>query len=307
MVAELAAISTLTVVDGRRPPPTTIERPKWIQTATREPIYSILDSDETVPQTPPETYPTILDKVVVITAVKKDAEAQRQPPEQNVEDESTLYSVVNKSAKEKVRPPLGRDAKSSSSDEETIRPIHVGEDFPPGEPGENWSQLEELVEVREWLRDTPAVVAMYSDRTFDYENPWLHEPRQAGPKGVVGLVGPYRVYRNPNERREYMLQEEELVEESTISEQDGHRFGAKWRVDGGDDETEAQVPDIRDLPGLEDFAETNEDRSGCVGGRPSRGEERPIDVPDTMSAASSTRDMGERKLASRSHEFLRPR
>ncbi|KAI4498887.1 hypothetical protein M0802_006062 [Mischocyttarus mexicanus] len=70
------------------------------------------------------------------------------------------------------------------------------------------------------------------------------------PRGIIGLVGPYRVYQNPNERREYMLQEEELVEEIVDSVSDvsrePHRRG-KWKIREEDDDEETLVPDIRHL------------------------------------------------------------
>lgn len=338
MVAELAGISTSTI--DRRASSTVAGifaeqrgRPKWIQTATREPIYSVLDSNEIVSQSPPLA---VLGKVVIIRAVKKDElksetleDEQRElsyvrnVPEQNgrssrleVENEDNLYSVVSKC--KKIRLP-----ETSSSDEEAIRPVdqtqiersilaNLGEKLQPEDPSKR-------VEVRKWLRDTPA---MYSDRTPDYENPW-HEREAAAialPKGVVGLVGPYRVYRNPNERREYMLQEEELIEETVQDENTGeHRSRAKWRIREDDEAT--LVPNIRDLPGLEGFVETKmEDRereselepamkmekSACVGGTAFRGEERSTDVPDTVSAVSSAtsmRDKGEKELVLRTSHF----
>lgn len=327
MVAELAGISTSTI-DGSAS--LTVAgacskqrgRPKWIQTATREPIYSILDSSETVVQTCPSA---LLGKVVVIRAVGKnesrweklESKTLRDEQQQRelslrleAEDDDALYSVVRKS--KKVRLP----GIASSSSREAIRPVDqtrigIGEK-PQPEP----EDASKRIRVRKWLHDAPV---MYSGRT-DYENPWPdREAASALPKGAVGLVGPYRVYRNPNERREYMLQEEELVEETVRDKSvDEHRSRAKWRI--REDDQETLVPDIRELPGcLEGFVETkmvdeeresddwnnrrespvkSGEKSKCVGGTWSGEEERPIDAPaDTVSATTSMK--GERKLASR--------
>ena len=105
---------------------------------------------------------------------------------------------------------------------------------------------------------------MYSSEYDDHQNTREDWKRPiSSPRGVVGLVGPYRVYQNPAERREYILQEEELVEENidSVSEvpsreiregeiqnhQEEHRR-AKWRIRDEDEET--LVPDlmVRNLP-----------------------------------------------------------
>jgi len=153
---------------------------------------------------------------------------------------------------------------------------------------------------------------MYFDHS-GYENSWPdQENLVALPRGVVGLVGPYRIYSNPNERREYMLQEEELVEEVMNSaskrvqeeeNKDEHRQRAKWKIREDDEET--LVPDIRNLSG---FVETKTDiakmenndwkneresvmkvnKSDCVEGILFGKEECAVDVPDTVSAISTT-------------------
>lgn len=343
MVAELAGISTVTPdgkasrsVDGtskRR------RRPKWIQTATREPIYSVLDSDETAP----EGAKNLLagGKVVVISAVKSDCEPRDEEKElsyvwsspgnrvssiQEVED--TLYSVVRKP--KKVRLP-------AETFEEAIRPVDTARNGNTNEKAiEQQQQQLDLkdasrrVEVRKWLRDTPRQPLpdppkMYSDRC-EYENSWCpprdRETPVAVPRGVVGLVGPYRVYRNPNER-EYVLQEEELVEEPVDStsekvqeekeeNKDEHRQRAKWRRVREEDE-DTLVPDIRDLERLEeDFAseeaENDErksgkwrsmsEKSGCVEGILPGKEERAVDVPEAVSMTSTRNEnkWGERVI-----------
>lgn len=331
MVAELTDISTATVggkaslhaggISKQR------KRPKWIQTATREPIYSVLDSDDSAKSFPPDVY----GKVVIISAVKN--EPSRKPNAENklphawpssrnrtspileVEDENTLYSVVRKP--KKVRLP-----ETSSSDEETIRPVDPCrdstriEDTVSSEKRQlDAEDVSKRVEVRKWLlRDTPRQPLpdppkMFSDQ---YENRWPEQENSVAlPRGVVGLVGPYRIYKNPNENREYMLQEEELVEEvlDSTSEKveenkNEHRQRAKWKIREDDEET--LVPDIRDLPNLEDFMEMKDDKGQDDNWRDeqesvvkmekmeyvekilSGKEERAVDVPDTISAVSMT-------------------
>jgi len=336
MVAELAGISAATL-DGKASPSVEdiSKRPKWIQAATREPIYSVLDSDETSGSAK-NPIPNVLGKVVIISAVRsvscekpKPQDEQRElsyvwlsagnraSPIPEVEDEDTLYSVVRKP--KKVRLP----ETSSSESEEAIRPVdstrirNSGIKKPIDQQRQEQLDPEDAsrrVEVRKWLCGRPPLPdppKMYSDRC-DYENPWCppgdRENPVAVPRGVVGLVGPYRIYRNPNETREYMLQEEELVEETvdSVSERvreegnkDEHRQRAKWRIREDDEDT--LVPDIRDLGGLEDLAETENDKRKSEGGSVTKMEkleciegilpgkqERPVDVPNTVSTVSTT-------------------
>lgn len=342
MVAELADISTATI-NGKAFPDAggtsskQRRRPKWIQTATREPIYSVLDSSGEI-VTESLSSPTVLGKIVVISAVKNEPSRKYEPetpansqrelpyvwlPSRNreptileVEDEDTLYSVVRKP--KKVRLP-----ETSSSDEEAIRPVDKAriEVIGPGEkPQPDHGDISRRVEVGKWLRDAPRQPLshppkMSSDRS-EYENSWPdRENAVALPRGVVGLVGPYRIYRNPSETREYVLQEEELVEETVDSASEKareeskdvlHRPRAKWKIREDDEET--LVPDIRDLPGLDGFVETkvndgdersdgwkderesaiNMEKSGYIEGILPGKEERPVDVPDTVSAISTT-------------------
>lgn len=346
MVAELAGISS-TTLNGKASP--SVEgwskrrrRPKWIQTATREPIYSVLDSDETS-EGANNLPPGALGKIIVISAVKSDScrksksqdeqrelsyvwlsAGNRASPIPEVEDENTLYSVVRKA--KKVRLP----ETSSSDSEDAIRPVDITLIGDTGEKlVEQQQQLDpedasRRVEVRKWLCETPRRVPlldppeMYSDR-YEYENPWCppgnRENPVALPRGVVGLVGPYRIYKNPNETREYMLREEELVEETIDSvnemmpeegNKDEHRQRAKWRVREDDEDT--LVPDIRDLEDLENLTEEMEndkgkpgdvwkgeegslskvEKLGCIEGILSGNEERAVDVPDAVSAISTT-------------------
>jgi len=329
MVAELAGISTATL-GGKESPGVedASKRPKWIQAATREPIYSVLDSDETSggARDPP---PSALGKVVVISAVRsvscrKDEQREssyvwlsagnRASPIPEVEDEDALYSIVRKPKRVKL------PETSSSESEEAIRPVDTtrtrnrATEKPIDQQEQQQLDPEDAsrrVEVRKWLRDRsplPDPPKMYSDRC-DYENPWCppgdRENPVAVPRGVVGLVGPYRIYRNPNETREYMLQEEELVEETVDSvreegNKDEHRQRAKWRIREDDEDT--LVPDIRHLGGLEDLAEETENDKGkdegdsvtkmeklerIEGILPGK-QERPVDVPNTLSTLSTT-------------------
>jgi len=145
MVAELAGIST-TTVDGKSSDVGGIskhhKRPKWIQTATREPIYSVLDSNENIAT---KSFPPgFHGKIVVISAVKNESnrklenEQQELPciwiPSQNkaspileVEDENTLYSVVRKPKKVRLldTPSEAKEEAIRSIDKIwNIRPIH---------------------------------------------------------------------------------------------------------------------------------------------------------------------------------------
>lgn len=119
--------------------------------------------------------------------------------------------------------------------------------------------------------------SMYSECISNVDDEIEREEwKQAGagasvPRGIVGLVGPYRIYKNPNERREFMLQEEELIEEvvdsvseaaaaaaasavtarvakvaETEQQQQQHvkPSRAKWRIRDEDEET--LVPELRE-------------------------------------------------------------
>ncbi|KAL6258384.1 hypothetical protein P5V15_010339 [Pogonomyrmex californicus] len=345
MVAELADISTATV-DGKSSyvggTSKYRKRPKWIQTATREPIYSILDSNESVATR--NLSPGA--KIVVISAVKNEpsrkskleneqressyiwlSSQNKTSPTPEVKEEDTLYSVVRKP--KKVRLP----ETPSETSEEAIRSVDKIWDINPNEKLKQQLDPEDVfkgVEVRKWLCDTPRrslpdLPKMYFDHS-EYENPWSDQENSVAlPRGVVGLVGPYRVYRNPNERREYMLREEELVEEvvdsanEEIQEEEGkseHRSRAKWKIKEDDEET--LVPDIRNLP---DFMETRTDinkkenndwkdecesmtkgdKLDCIEGILPGKEERAVDVPDTISAISMT-SIKEKRASNEQHD-----
>ncbi|XP_018349219.1 PREDICTED: uncharacterized protein LOC108752685 [Trachymyrmex septentrionalis] len=346
MVAELASISTATI-DGKSSDLGSTskhhKRPKWIQTATRESIYSVLDINENI--TTKSFPPNVHGKIVLISAVK-DKPNQSLENEQaelpyvrlsaenkassilEVEDENTLYSVVRKPKKVRLL------ETPSEANEKVIRPIDKIRDIDPNERHEqqqlDHKDVSRRVEVRKWLYDTPKQslsnsLEMYFDHS-GYENTWPdQENLVALPRGVVGLVGPYRIYRNPNERREYMLQEEELVEEvmscasKKVQEEeskDEHRQRAKWKIREDDEET--LVPDIRNLSG---FVETKTDsakmenndwkneresvtkvnHSDCVEGILFGKEECAVDVPDTVSAISTT-SMKEKWASNEQHD-----
>ncbi|XP_017875199.1 proton channel OtopLc-like [Ceratina calcarata] len=356
MVAELTDIP---VASAERKTPTADpgtavkprNRPKWIQTATREPIYSVLDGEKPDSNNLPTGF-----NVVVISAVKSD-KAKRDDSEafqveqtkvpyhlpqvtdnskltsqnsiQEIEDEDPLYSVVKKPKKVQLsetadlierkdpRPVEDRLQPESRSRQEELR---------------RWLQIasKQLPEPRRLFN----LSEMYTNHLGEFDQAdWKRNV--AMPHGIVGLVGPYRVYQNPNERREYMLQEEELVEEvvdsvSEIAARENieHHQRAKWRIREEDEET--LVPDIRNIPGLEDFAaEDNkesewkkvDDRStigygksdeaselkeqdvykpdinGIVSGK----EERAVDVPEEVST-TSTSSMKEKKASNEQHD-----
>ncbi|CAL7945127.1 unnamed protein product [Xylocopa violacea] len=321
-------------------------RPKWIQAATREPIYSVLDSNGV--STNNNLVVGTKSNVVVISAVKSDRKLSRVeqrelpyvwlPADNKVtspvtsatileaEDEDPLYSVVKKPKKVQLPETTGLLQKK-------LQPIK--EQSPAEKHLEICSRQEEL---RRWLqvasRQLPeprrlfSVREMYSNHLGQFDQLQADWKRSmAVPRGIVGLVGPYRVYQNPNERREYMLQEEELVEEVVDSvseiaapESNGaseHHQRAKWRIREEDEET--LVPDIRNIPGLEGFTgdvdnressewkkvddqtstieyDKNEELSkskedefkGDISGIVSGKEERAVDVPEEASTTSTT-------------------
>lgn len=284
MVAELTDIpvanadrKTPTVAPQRlRSPSKQKNRPKWIEAATREPIYSVLDGDEATCNLPAG----FRSNVVVISAVKSSEPRKRVPEEKkpssdrsdprisvvlDAEEEDPLYSVVRKPKKVQLETGLL---------ERKLQPIAESVE-------EKQIQLEirsRQEELKKWLQVASKQLPeprrlfnlgeMYANRLgqFDHlQDDWKRAV--AVPRGVVGLVGPYRVYQNPNERREYMLQEEELVEEvvDSVSELAArenaveHHQRAKWRLREDDEET--LVPDIRDIPGLESFEADDKDAS----------------------------------------------
>ncbi|XP_015431948.1 PREDICTED: uncharacterized protein LOC107188207 [Dufourea novaeangliae] len=333
-------------------------RPKWIQAATREPIYSVLDSDQATKGLPGGSKRN----VVVISAVKTDESRENEPevsrsdqrnrsfavlPSEckptfkdltiEAEDDDPLYSVVNKP--KKVQLPETNSPKNklpsikeqqSTEDKEIQQEIRSRQ-----EELKRWLQVasKQLPEPRRLFN----LGEMYSGHLGDFDQLHVDWQRSVSvPRGIVGLVGPYRVYQNPNERREYMLQEEELVEEvvdsvSEIAARENntateHHQRAKWRIREDDEET--LVPDIRDIPGLEDFTEenkdvaqwkkiddqatveynqndevskSNEEFKGSMTGVVSGKEERAVDVPDETSTVS-TRSLKEKKAGNEQHD-----
>ncbi|XP_017757100.1 PREDICTED: uncharacterized protein LOC108548587 [Eufriesea mexicana] len=338
-------------------------RPKWIQAATREPIYSILDSNEEVIGNNLST--SLKSNVVVISAVKSektrknDVEVARIEQRElpyiwlptgskltsqdstilEVEDEDPLYSVVKKPKKLQLPETSFLERKLQPIKEQSLE--------------ERQAQIEicsRQEELRRWLqvasRQLPeprhlfSLGEMYTNRLGEFDQLQADWKRTvAVPRGIVGLVGPYRVYQNPNERREYMLQEEELVEEVVDSvseivsrENNGateHHQRAKWRIREDDEET--LVPDIRNIPGLEGFAmeannkelsewkkvddqttieyskndETSKSKEdefkGNIGGIVSGNEERAVDVPEEASTVS-TSSIKEKRASNEQHD-----
>lgn len=367
MVAELTDIP---VANAERKPPTADQekarssckkknRPKWIQAATREPIYSVLDGNE---KTGSDLPSGVKCNVVVISAVKSDIVRKsgkpevprdphrelprvRLPPDDRgkstsqdatiheTEDEDPLYSVVRKP--KKVRP------SEAVVVERKLQPIQ--EQITEDKQAQR-SVCSRQEELRRWLQVASTQLPeprrlfnlgeMYKNHSGEFdqlEDDWGRAV--SVPRGIVGLVGPYRVYQNPNERREYMLQEEELVEEvvDSVSEivargnnaAGEHHQRAKWRIREDDEDT--LVPDIRDIPGLEDFTvdTANKDVSewksvgdtgtmdykrcndtkqskkdefeGGIGGIVSGKEERAVDVPDEEASTVSTSSIKDKK------------
>lgn len=276
MVAELAGISA-TITEQKRSTGTTggsrRPRPRWIQAATREPIYSVLDSN-TDSVSLATAGSSSQENVVVISAINggkgrkisevtsvnqkespyvwlptetaeiRDAD---QIPKVEVIEEEPIYSVVRK-------PPKIRQRESSEV-------------------------LSRQQELNKWLQTASkqSGIKCLNNKTVDLNSvmysadgesklnfEWQRDGNRGPsiPRGVVGLVGPYRVYPDPNERREYILREEELIEDIVDSvsevaareaeadaEDEVKRFNephqrAKWRI--RDDDEETLVPDLPD-------------------------------------------------------------
>ncbi|XP_033339330.2 proton channel OtopLc [Megalopta genalis] len=352
MVAELAGIPfgnaerrTATVGPERlRSTAKPKTRPRWIEAATREPIYSVLDGGEA------STSSAVVGKrnVVVISAVKSEKPREdrrefaesKEGPQQGVasletEDEDPLYSVVKKPKRVRL-PEAGPNSKlrpieERRAEEKRTEERKTEKRSPVKSQREVRSRQEEL---KRWLQVASNQLPeprrlfdlgeMYSSHFGEFDQLQADWKRPVSiPRGVVGLVGPYRVYQNPNERREYMLQEEELVEEvvDSVSEVaarenslgEYHRR-AKWRIREEDEDT--LVPDIKNIPGLEEFTveteskdasewkkiddqttveynqnedagKIEEDLRSTVDGILSGKEERAVDVPDEVSTVST--------------------
>ncbi|XP_043516746.1 proton channel OtopLc-like [Frieseomelitta varia] len=334
-------------------------RPKWIEAATREPIYSVLDSNNGSTN---NLSSNAKNNVVVISAVKNEkprrtSSEQRELPyvwlptdsdkpttfqDSTIreEDEDPLYSVVRKPKKVRL------SESSYYLEGKKLQPIKERSTKERQTQLEVCSRQEEL---RRWLqvaseqlpepRRLFSLGEMYTSHhlgEFDQlQADWKR--KVAMPKGIVGLVGPYRVYQNPNERREYMLQEEELVEEEVVDSvseiaarenNNGaaeHHQRAKWRIREDDEET--LVPDIRNIASLEGFATEADNNSpewkkiddlyskndealkskvqeleeGNIEGIVSGKEERAVDVPEEASTAS-TSSMTDKNASNEQHD-----
>lgn len=265
MVAELTDIYTTNV--ERTPVADRLwRRPKWIETATREPIYSVLDVNEPAGARVkhlPFPYPNKNPLVVVISAVVKEGHDRNLPKDlcpksikkydkntighdrNNDLEEHALYSVVKK--RREVRSVV----KTQRDEEQLERWLHLTS-------RRTFSSLNYPFDEM-YANENDNAEDNNEDRK-DYTNDKGHPCPNAVavPRGIVGLVGPYRVYQNPNEKREYMLREEELVEEDvvdSVSDVDVSRKNsrsaephrrAKWKI--REDDEEILVPDIRRLP-----------------------------------------------------------
>ncbi|XP_076647403.1 proton channel OtopLc [Halictus rubicundus] len=349
MVAELSSIpfgnaqrKTATVGPERlRSSAKPKSRPRWIEAATREPIYSVLDNNETFADVASGSKRNI----VVISAVKsekqledprkliesKGADRVTVAERESLEDDDPLYSVVKKPKRVQLPEPGTEKSKLKKTEEQT--PQSSQEVKSRQEELKRWLQVasNQLPEPRR-LFD---LGEMYSNHLGEFDQLQADWKRNVSiPRGVVGLVGPYRVYQNPNERREYMLQEEELVEEvvdsvSEIAARENHlgepHQRAKWRI--RDDDEDTLVPDIREIPGLEEFTMENKETTewkkiddqttveynqneesrkieqelrSAVDGILQGKEERAVDVPDEVSSVS-TKSMNE-KASNEQHD-----
>ena len=313
-------------------------RPKWIEAATREPIYSVLDSNDDSSANNSSSNNVKNTNVVVISAVKSEKERRRTISSERrefpyEEDEEPLYSVVRKPKKVRLS--------ESSYYQLKEKKLQPGKERPTEERQTQLEVCSRQEELRRWLQVASEQLPEPRRRLFSlgemYTNHHLGEFDQlqadwkrnvAMPRGIVGLVGPYRVYQNPNERREYMLQEEELVEEEVADsvseiaacENNGaveHHQRAKWRIREDDEET--LVPDIRNIASLEGLATEADNKEspewrriddrvtidyskndealrskeleleeGNVEGIVSGREERAVDVPEEASTASTS-------------------
>lgn len=103
MVAELSVISTTTtkgkttssnnssdIVDLSNFDKSIKKRPKWIQTATREPIYSVLDGDNDKDNHNCK----FKDNVVLITAHKSCLDRQLFPSEERLPPEGKFHVII---------------------------------------------------------------------------------------------------------------------------------------------------------------------------------------------------------------------
>lgn len=168
----VVSLSSDTEVDSESHNKDKKKRPRWIRTATRDPIYTVLDDRDC-------SYTNKSNKCleIAISAVKSQAIKEPEEP---------LYSVVKK-------PPKLIDAEVSQ--EKSRQEI-----------------LSKQRELHKWLESSSAAKEQEMDEKPD--DPWA-APGISVPRGVIGIVGPYgRAYTNPNEKREYMLEEElEEIEE----------------------------------------------------------------------------------------------
>ncbi|XP_031783325.1 proton channel OtopLc isoform X2 [Nasonia vitripennis] len=291
------------------------KQPRWIEVETLEPIYSVLGSHKSGSSSEGSRRQPEVDIVIsskTATARQRFPTCPRKPPippnyresrlkqrQQEEEEEEAIYSVVNKS-----RAVVGSvEPEGSSSRREEL---------------ENW--------LRTASRERGAMFNSSNNRD-DHE--WRREAGVSTPRGIVGLVGPYRIHSTPldDPHRQYILEEEELVEEmvdsvsETASRSDFDQ--PNWRVvderdnapacndeddnetlvpDESEDEKSPRVAKEEELKAAEKspisenwkLRESTTILSSVKYGK----QERAVDVPDGASAISAASTVTKAKAAS---------
>lgn len=154
------------------------KQPRWIEVETLEPIYSVLGSQKSSGSISSEGSRQPEKDIVIssktATARQRFPTCPKKPPippnyrnhQSKQLEEEVIYSVVNK-----VRGVVGISVETEGSSN---------------------SRREEL---ENWLRTASRERgAMYnnSGRNRDDHNEWRRESSVSTPRGIVGLVGPYR-------------------------------------------------------------------------------------------------------------------
>ncbi|KAK0077662.1 hypothetical protein PV325_003609 [Microctonus aethiopoides] len=159
-------------------------RPRWITTATREPIYSFLDENDG------NIFDTVKDEPIV----ENHLTLKEEP----------LYSVIIK-PKKKYLDELKTVVQSREEILRKQRELHKWLDNAP--------TYEETMKKSSEFKRESTNGKMESRRL---EPSWINSEISI-PRGVVGMAVSYgKNYRNPNETREFILQEEE--EEEVLGE-----------------------------------------------------------------------------------------
>ena len=313
------------------------KRPRWIRTATHEPIYSILDDREdprreerqvsTIPRavgreesfeytisavrkkdqnSPPPNYQKIQEEEISSINFGKNTKIGHEEIcsidfrinkkngakeigsvdfrhiAENSEDEHALYSVVKKPPK---KLPILENLEQVTEDTQ-------GEIWTKQQQLHKWLQgaseqrsSEDIGRVECWSKKFSVKEEsgkMESEGLGDFKGQRkevVDSLTSAGvsmPRDVVGMAGPFcRIYRNPNERREYMLKEEveergidvevidnvhDVQSDEQIEEEDYSGEGDATAVDSVSDnrtvvglcDTEKENMNIRDYGGCDD-------------------------------------------------------